>query len=98
MPVAPGKQAKQHRTEIPAALGQHILVARRPFAVAASFEQAGLNHRLEPPGQDVGRDAQAVAELLEPGVAAERVAQDEDAPPFADVLKAAGDRARHGAE
>ncbi len=34
MLVAPGQQRPQHRAEIAAALGQHILVARRPVTVA----------------------------------------------------------------
>src|SRR5262249_20948963 len=43
-------------------------------------------------------DAEVVLKLVEPAEAVERVPQDQDAPPLADPLEAAGDRALHVAE
>ena len=96
--VAPGEQRDQHRAEIAAARGQHIFVARRMLAVAPALQQPGLDQRIEPPRQHVGGDAEALLELIEARQAVQGVAQDEDAPPLAHPLEAAGDRARHVVE
>src|SRR5579883_3601405 len=98
MLVVPGEQRQQHGTEIAAALGQHIFGTRRPLAITPALEQAARHQRAEPPRQDVGRDVEALLELVEARQALEGVAQNQDAPPFADALEAAGDRALHGAE
>ncbi len=86
------------RPEIPAALRQHILVARRAFAVAASLEKTGLDQSRKAPRQHVGRDAQALLELVEARQPVQGIAEDENAPPLADPFQAAGDRALHFAE
>ena len=46
----------------------------------------------------LGAMPEAALELVEPRHSGEGVAQDEDAPPFADPFEAAGDRAIHAAE
>src|SRR5579864_7246016 len=68
------------------------------LAVGATLEQAAFDQGVEPAGQDVRRDAETLLELVEAREAAECVAQDQDAPPFADALQAAGDRASHVSE
>jgi hypothetical protein len=83
MPVAESHQAQQDRAEIAPALRRHILVARRMFAVLPLLEEAGLDQRGKPRGQDVRCDAKAFAEFLERGVAVQRIAQDQHAPPLA---------------
>ena len=98
MLVAPGEQRPQHRPKIASGFGQHVFVARRSFAIAAAFEQTRFDQGLEPPRQDVGRNPQALLKLVEPRQAERRIAQNEDAPPLADPLQAAGDRALHVAE
>ena len=95
MPVAECHQAQQHGAEIAPALRRHVFVARRMRAVLALLQHPGLDQRGEPRGQDVRRDAETFAEFLEAGVAMQRVAQDQDAPPFAHPLQAAGDRTVH---
>ena len=80
------------------ACGQDVFVARRSFAVAAAFEQPGFDQGLEPSRQDIGRDPEALLELIEPRQPERRIAQNEYAPPLPDPLEAAGDRALHVAE
>jgi len=63
-----------------------------------SLEQPRLNERVEPPGQRGGGDVQAFLELLEAGRAEKGVPQKQDAPPLADAVQAAGDRALHSLE
>ena len=75
-----------------------MIVAGRVIAVAAALQQARLDQGVEPPRQNVGRDVEALLELVEAGQPAEGVTQDQDAPPLADTLQAAGDRAGHGSE
>ena len=84
--------------EIASARGQQVFVARRPLAVAAALQQPRLDQGVEAPRQHVGRDAEALLELVEARHPVQRVAQDEHAPPFAHALEAAGDRTRHVAE
>ena len=80
----------------PVPLGHDVFVPGRMLAIAPSRQKSGLNERVQPPRQHVGGDLEALREFLEPGHAAERVAQNEDAPPFPDPIEAAGDRAVHG--
>ena len=87
--------AEQHRAEIAPALRRHVFIARRMFTVPPLLEEAGLDQRHKPRGQDIRCDAKAFAEFLEPRVAVQRVAQDQNAPPLADPLQRAGDRAVH---
>ena len=98
MLVAPGQQRQQHRTEIVAARGQAVFIARRLFAVEMAFQQAFLDQRVKPTRQHVGGDVQTLLEFVETGQSVEGVAQDQDAPPFAHPFQAAGDRALHVAE
>ena len=67
-------------------------------SVALAFQQSGIDQGIEPARQHVGGDAEAFLELIEPPQAMKSVPQDEDAPPFAYPLQAAGDRARHAVE
>jgi hypothetical protein len=96
--VAPGEQRDEHRAKITSARGRHIFVARRALAVEPALEQPGLHEAIEPPGQHVGSDAEALLEFVEAPQPVQGVAQDEDAPPLAHMLEAAGDRAGHGIE
>jgi hypothetical protein len=98
MPVAPGEQRQQYRAKVSAALGQPVFPAGRMLAVALALEQPALDQRVEAPGQHVGRDVEALLKLVEAGQPLQRVAEDQDAPPFAHPLEAAGDRALHVAK
>ena len=84
--------------EIASARGRHIFVARRPFAVAAALQKSRLDQSIEPSRQHVGRDPEALLELIEPRQAVEGVTQNENAPPLAHTLETAGNRARHPAK
>ncbi len=81
--------------EIRAAGGQDVLIPRRPLVVAAAFQQAALDQGGQSPRQHGRRNAEALLEVVEPRDARERVAQDQHAPPLADPLEAARDRAGH---
>ena len=96
--ITPRKQGDQHRAEIEAASRRHVFVARRVLAVAAARKQAGINQSGEAPGQHIGSDAKALLELIKPSVPMEGITHDQHAPPFADTLQTAGDRARHAAQ
>src|SRR5215469_10690302 len=98
MPVAPGEQRPQHRPKVAPGISQDVFVARWSFAVAAAFEQTRFDQGLEPSCQNVGRDPEALLELIEARQSERRIAQDEDAPPLPDPLQAAGDRALHVAK
>ena len=85
--------------EVAAALGQHVFVARRPLAVEAPLEHARVSTSAASRRVSMfERDAEALLELVEPRHAGEGVAQDQHAPPLADLLEAAGDRAGHVGE
>lgn len=90
MPVAEGDQRRDHGEEVPALLRQQVLVALRPLAIEPPLEQSGFGEMLQAPRQHVRRDAEAALELVEAGEALQRIAQDQDAPPFADGLDGAG--------
>jgi hypothetical protein len=98
MSVAPGEQGLEHGTEITAELGQNIFVPRGTVAVASPLQKAGPDQSRKPAGEDVWSHPEAILELAEAGDAVERVAEDQDAPPFADPGEATGDRALHGGE
>jgi hypothetical protein len=98
VPVAERQHGDEDGSEVAAALGQAVFVARRALAVALALEEPRLDERIKAPRQHVGRDAEAFAELLEARHARESVTQDKDAPPLADALEAARDWAGHGAE
>jgi hypothetical protein len=98
MPIAPGQQRQHHGAEIVAALREHILITRRALGLAAALHQPRLDQRVQPPRQHVRRNAKAFLERVEARQPVHGVAENENAPPFADTLEAACDRAWHGVE
>ncbi|ENN87107.1 hypothetical protein RHSP_67465 [Rhizobium freirei PRF 81] len=98
MSVTPGEQRHQDGEEIAALFGQHIFVTRRPLVIEPPFEQAFIGQVLEPPRQDVRRDAEAFLEFIEPAQPLKRIAQDQNAPPVADAFERSGGGAFEGTE
>ena len=92
--TTPCADGQEHGHEIPSGFGNQILVARRSLAVAPFLQQAGLGQSLEAPRQDIGRNAQAGAKLIEARQAECRIAQDQHAPALAHLGQAASDGAR----
>ena len=99
MPVAPGQQGDQHRREIGAARAS---AGTRPAAAArCSAVAPGARSR---PAHSAAWSACAGAmprlcwKSSNREMPGERVAQDQHAPPLADPLQAAGDRAGHALE
>src|SRR6266850_877227 len=76
--VPPGDQREEHGPEVAAALGQYEFVARRPLTVELALEQSCLDQALEPARQHVGRDTEALLELVEPLEPVKGVANDQD--------------------
>src|SRR5262249_694377 len=66
MLVPPGEQRKQHGTEVTAALGEDIFIARWLVTVTLALQQTAFDQRVQPPGQHVRRDIQAFLEFVEP--------------------------------
>src|SRR5206468_9365665 len=93
IPVAPLPQAGQREVEVAALLGQPVLVALGPLAVADPLEDACVDQPIEPVGEDVAGDPEALLELLEPAQAEEGVADDQERPALADDLERPRDRA-----
>src|SRR5450830_1961147 len=45
--AAPVEHGRDHHTKIPTAFGQEVFVTRRMLAVPATFQQAGIDQRLQ---------------------------------------------------
>jgi len=71
---------------------QSVVRARRVVLIGHALEDACLHEVVEAVGEDVAGDPEAGLEIVEPGDAEERVAHDEEAPPFADDFEALRDR------
>jgi hypothetical protein len=65
VPVAPDEHRHDDRTKIAALVGQNIFVASRPLAVAAPFQETGIDQCAQAARQHVGRDLQALLEFVE---------------------------------
>src|SRR6185503_20061482 len=91
--VAPRGECDNHGPQGTAEFGQHVLVADRLGLVLAPFEQADVDQALESAGQQARGNAQVVLELVEAGVAVERVMKDEQRPPFTDQAEGGRQRA-----
>src|SRR6185369_11847231 len=96
--IAPVEQGEQYGPEAATALGEQVFKAAAMAAVLLAFEQAGIHQLHQPARQHVRGDAQALLEFLESAQAQEGIAQDQDAPPLAHLLEAAGDGALSPAE
>jgi hypothetical protein len=91
--VAPLHQRDDRRPQVEALLGQHVLVTQRPLLVGDPFEHPQLGQPPQTRLEDVARDAEVRAELVEAANAEEHVADDQQRPPLADHLEGAGDAA-----
>ncbi len=96
--IAEGGEGDKDRQKITAARRRHIFVTRRPLVIEPTLQKPVLDQRIKPPGQHVRRDLETGLEGVEAGDAAQRVAQNEHAPPLADPFEATGDGALHGLE
>ena len=91
--VAPGEQGDQRRPEVEPLLGEEVLVALRALLVGAPFEDVLVDQPLQPGGEHVAGDAEALLQLAEAPVAVHHVADDQQRPALADHLERLGDRA-----
>ena len=93
--VAPLAHGREDRPQVPALLGQPVVVAGRVVAVGDLGQYPGLDQVGQALVQDVAGDPEAFVELVEPGHPEERVADDQHRPPLADHLETLGHRAVH---
>ena len=70
----------------------------RMLGVRHPGQHSRFDERVEPVIQDVSGDPEAALQVVEPGDAEKRVADDEHAPPLPDDLEALGDGAVHPGE
>src|SRR5690242_15716997 len=80
--IAPFDQDDQRRSELAALVGEDVLWPAGTLGVRDTFEHAFVAEQLEPVGEDVGRDAELVLEVLEALDAQDRVAEDQEGPAF----------------
>jgi hypothetical protein len=73
-------------------------VARGPLRIGASHEHSLLNESLETFGQDLARDSEVAAELVEAGDSEVDVAEDQRRPPLPGDIEGASDRTGHVGE
>src|SRR5262245_31352345 len=93
MRVAPLAQRRQGDVELAALRGEPVLEARRALAVRDSLQDRLRHQPVEPVGEDVPRNSEALLELVEPAQPEEDVADDEQRPALADDLERPRDRA-----
>jgi hypothetical protein len=74
-------------------LRQLVLVPLWALAVEDALEHAFVDQPVEPVGQNVAGDTQALLQLVEPAQAEQDVADDQQRPALADNLERSGDRA-----
>ena len=84
MAGAPVHQREQDRVEIEAGLGQAVLVALRSLLVELTPQDSVRDEGVQPVAEDVAGHARVPLQLLEAADAEERLAEDEQRPPFAD--------------
>jgi hypothetical protein len=91
--VAPLHQTRECDLEVAALLGEPVLEALGPLAVADPLEDPFLDQPVEPLGEDVAGDPKALLELFEAAQSKEGIAHDQQRPALADDLKRACNRA-----
>jgi hypothetical protein len=87
--VPPLPQACECDVELAAFVGHPVLVALGPLAVADALQDPLLDEAVQPVGEDVAGDPEALLELLEAAQAKEAVADDQERPGLADDLERA---------
>ena len=96
--VTPGHDREQQVGELPALLGQHVVVTQRSLRVDPLLDHALRHEPLEALREHLARDPEVALELVEAGEADPDVADDERRPGLACDLEGARDRAGHVAE
>src|SRR4029453_19055632 len=91
--VPPLPQTAEGDVEVAALGGESVLVAGRSLAVGDALEHALADEPVQPVGEDVAGDPQALLELVEAANPEEHVADDQQRPALADNLQRPRDRA-----
>jgi hypothetical protein len=92
--VAPLHQREQHRNQIDALFGEHVLVPLGPLLIDAAPQDPLGHERLEAIAEDVRRDAEILLDRTEASNAVSDIAQDQRRPPLPGDVERARDRAR----
>src|SRR5919198_4359748 len=91
--IAPLHQRQERDAQLAALLGEVVLEPLGPFAIADALDDPLVDESMQPIGQHVAGDAQAVEQLVETAEAENEVANDEQRPAVANELERAGNRA-----
>src|SRR6266852_7451198 len=91
--VAPLAKRGQRDVEVETLLRQLVLVPLGALAVQDAFEHAFADQAVEPVGEDVAGDAEALLEFVEAVETQQDVANDQQRPALADNLERSRDRA-----
>jgi len=87
-PVAPTHERHDDWEQVAAFFSKTVFPARWSLLIGAPLQYPAPDQTLQPAGQDVARDPKASLELLEAAQPQERVANDEQRPPIADLFEA----------
>ena len=81
---APVHDRQQHGVEVETLVGEAVLVPLWPLLVELALQDPVRDERVQAVAEDVPRHAGVPLQLLEAADAEERLAEDEQRPPFAD--------------
>lgn len=87
-PVAPTHERHDDREQVPAFFSETVFPASRSLLIGVPLEYPAPDQPLQPVGKDVARDPKASLELLEAAQTQERIPNDEQCPPIADLFQA----------
>jgi hypothetical protein len=84
-------QGGEYWPQVPALVGEPVVVSRWVLAVGDLGEHPGLDEAGQALAEHVARDPESLLEVVEAGHAEEGVAEDQQRPPRADDLQALRD-------
>src|SRR6185437_6492913 len=90
--IAPLSKRGERDVQVETLLRQVVLVPLRPLAVQDPLEHTFVDQPVEPVGQNVAGDAQALLQFVEAVQAQQQVANDQQRPALADNLERSRDR------
>lgn len=92
MLLAPLAQLTQYRGQVPAGIGEQVIVAGRVVTVGSALHQPDVFELTQPGDQTGPWSAGILADVVEPGYTQAYFAQRKQRPPVADQLQRVGDR------
>ena len=96
--VTPLAECAEHHPQVTPLLGQHVVVPAATLVVRPTIQHPCNDEFVEPIGQDIPGNPEAVHEVVETSNPEHRVAQDQECPPLADDFERLSYRAVHAEE